>query len=112
VSPRELVEAAIARIEAVNPRLDAVIWTRFDAARLEAEGELPDGPTGTRTSWSAWPASSSRPHPGAGGTRRSTHHQYTHDKGAATIPASTESLVNMVNHVHIPAGFWQVAPPQ
>ena len=43
-SPRELVEAAIARIEAVNPRLDAVIRTRFDAARKEAEGELPDGP--------------------------------------------------------------------
>jgi amidase len=44
VSPRELAEAAIARIEAVNPKLDAVIWTRFDAARREAEGELPDGP--------------------------------------------------------------------
>jgi amidase len=44
VSPRELVEAAIARIEAVNPKLDAVIRTRFDAARREAEGELPDGP--------------------------------------------------------------------
>src|ERR1700760_4206453 len=44
VSPSELAEAAIARIEAVNPRLDAVIRTRFDAARQEAEGELPDGP--------------------------------------------------------------------
>src|SRR5262249_33533205 len=44
VSPRELVEAAIARIEAVNPKLDAVIRTRFDAARREAEGDLPDGP--------------------------------------------------------------------
>ena len=44
MSPRELVEAAIARIEAVNPKLDAVIRTRFDAARLEAEGNLPDGP--------------------------------------------------------------------
>jgi amidase len=44
VSPRELVEGAIARIEAVNPKLDAVIRTRFDAARQEAEGELPDGP--------------------------------------------------------------------
>ena len=44
VSPRELVEAAIARIEAVNPKLDAVIRTRFDAARQEAEGDLPDGP--------------------------------------------------------------------
>jgi len=44
VSPRELAEAAIARIEAVNPRLDAVIRTRFEAARLEADGDLPDGP--------------------------------------------------------------------
>jgi Asp-tRNA(Asn)/Glu-tRNA(Gln) amidotransferase A subunit family amidase len=44
VSPKELVEAAIARIEAVNPRLDAVVWTRFDAARQEAGGDLPDGP--------------------------------------------------------------------
>ena len=43
-SPRELTEAAIARIEAVNPKLDAVIRTRFDAARQEAEGPLPDGP--------------------------------------------------------------------
>jgi len=44
VSPKELAEAAIARIEAVNPRLNAVIRTRFDAARLAAEGDLPDGP--------------------------------------------------------------------
>src|SRR5215470_12294436 len=44
VSPGELVEAAIARIEAVNPKLDAVIRTRFDAARREAQGNLPDGP--------------------------------------------------------------------
>jgi amidase len=44
ISPKELTEAAIARIEAVNPQLDAVIRTRFDAARLEADGGLPDGP--------------------------------------------------------------------
>jgi amidase len=44
VSPRELVEAAIARIEAVNPKLNAVIRTRFDAARRDAQGDLPDGP--------------------------------------------------------------------
>ena len=44
VSPKELAEAAVARIEAVNPQLDAVIRTRFDAARLEADGDLPDGP--------------------------------------------------------------------
>jgi amidase len=44
VSPRELVEAAIARIEAVNPKLNAVIRTRFDEARREAQADLPDGP--------------------------------------------------------------------
>jgi len=44
VSPRELVDAAIARIEEVNPKLDAVIRTRFDAARQAAAGDLPDGP--------------------------------------------------------------------
>src|SRR5579859_842861 len=44
VSPKELTEAAITRIEAMNPRLDAVVRTRFDAARQEADGDLPDGP--------------------------------------------------------------------
>jgi amidase len=43
-SPTDLVEAAIARIEAVNPQLDAVIRTRFEEARAEAAGPLPDGP--------------------------------------------------------------------
>src|SRR3954451_3912664 len=43
-SPKELVEAAIARIEALNPQLEAVIRPRFDAARAEAAEELPDGP--------------------------------------------------------------------
>lgn len=43
-SPKELVEAAIARIEAVNPKLDAVIRTRFDQARAEAAGDVPNGP--------------------------------------------------------------------
>jgi amidase len=44
LTPKDLVEAAIARIEELNPRLDAVIRTRFDAARAEAAGDLPDGP--------------------------------------------------------------------
>ena len=43
-SAAELVEGAIGRIEAVNPKLDAVIRTRFDQARAEAAGDLPDGP--------------------------------------------------------------------
>src|SRR4051812_30112544 len=44
VSPAELVEAAIARIEKVNPQLDAVLRDRFDEARADATGQLPDGP--------------------------------------------------------------------
>ncbi|MCW2989924.1 MAG: 6-aminohexanoate hydrolase, partial [Solirubrobacterales bacterium] len=44
VSPVELVEQAIARIEERNPSINAVIHERFDAAREEAAGELPDGP--------------------------------------------------------------------
>nr|WP_249420038.1 amidase family protein [Rhabdothermincola salaria] len=44
VTPSELVDAAIARIEAVDPALNAVIHRRFDAARAEAAGPLPDGP--------------------------------------------------------------------
>ena len=40
----ELVEAAIARIEALNPALNAVIHALFDEAREAAAGELPDGP--------------------------------------------------------------------
>jgi amidase len=43
-SPTELVDAAIARIEAVNPQLNAVIHERFERARAEAASELPDGP--------------------------------------------------------------------
>lgn len=44
VSGRELVDEAIARIEALNPKLNAVIHERFDRARVDASGELPDGP--------------------------------------------------------------------
>ncbi len=44
VSPAELVEAAIARVEELNPQLDAVVRDRFDGARADAAGELPDGP--------------------------------------------------------------------
>jgi amidase len=43
-SPTELVDAAIARIEATNPQLNAVIHERFEKARAEASSALPDGP--------------------------------------------------------------------
>src|SRR5262245_49544537 len=36
VSAVEAVEAHIARIEAVNPRINAVVVTRYDEARTEA----------------------------------------------------------------------------
>src|SRR5581483_6548207 len=43
--PKELVDAAIARIEALNPRLNAVIIPLFEKARAEvAEGRLAHGP--------------------------------------------------------------------
>ncbi len=43
-SPAELVDAAIARIEKLNPDLNAVIHERFEAARREAAAPLPEGP--------------------------------------------------------------------
>ncbi len=43
-TPTELVEAAIRRIERLNPQLNAVIHPLFEAARKRARGTLPDGP--------------------------------------------------------------------
>lgn len=44
VTPLELVEEAIGRIETSNPTLNAVIHERFERAREEATRPLPDGP--------------------------------------------------------------------
>jgi amidase len=44
VTPAELVEAAIKRIERHNPTLNAVVYKGYDDARTWARGELPDGP--------------------------------------------------------------------
>lgn len=44
VSAQEVAEEAIARIEEANPRLNAVVGSRYDAARAEIEAGLPDGP--------------------------------------------------------------------
>ena len=43
-SPLELLDLAIARAEAVNPKLDALTQKHYDLAREAARGELPDGP--------------------------------------------------------------------
>lgn len=44
VTPLELVDAAIERIERHNGALNAVVHTAYDEARERAKGHLPDGP--------------------------------------------------------------------
>lgn len=44
VQATELVDAAIERIERLNPALNAVVTPMFEQARVAAAGELPDGP--------------------------------------------------------------------
>jgi amidase len=44
VTPRELVQAAIERIEAVDPRINAVVTPLFDRALEQASRGLPAGP--------------------------------------------------------------------
>ena len=44
VQPRELVEAAIRRVERLNPTLNAVVTPMFDDALERAGGPLPEGP--------------------------------------------------------------------
>ena len=44
VTPLELVDAAIERIERHNPTLNAVVYKAYDDARARARGELPEGP--------------------------------------------------------------------
>ena len=44
VSAAELLDEAIARCERVNPQLNALVCERFDAARSDARGVVPDAP--------------------------------------------------------------------
>jgi len=44
VSPAELVEAAIGRVERHNPSLNAVVFKGYEDARKAAQEPLPDGP--------------------------------------------------------------------
>ncbi|MCP5071530.1 MAG: hypothetical protein GY946_33640, partial [bacterium] len=44
LTSRELVERAIARIEALDPPINAVVTRTFERALAQADGELPDGP--------------------------------------------------------------------
>jgi amidase len=44
VTPAEILDAVITRVEERDPTLRAFVSTRFEAARAEADGDLPDGP--------------------------------------------------------------------
>ncbi len=44
VTPSELVEEAISRVDRLNPQLNAVIQEMYDPARKAAESHVPDGP--------------------------------------------------------------------
>jgi amidase len=44
VTPAELLEAAIERVEKHNGKLNAVVYKAYDEARAAAKGDLPDGP--------------------------------------------------------------------
>jgi amidase len=43
IKPIELLDEAIARAEALNPRLNAIIYKDYDRARTAARGKLPKG---------------------------------------------------------------------
>ena len=44
ITPKELCEEAISRIEKINPKINAVVTPMFDQGRKTAEGPIPDGP--------------------------------------------------------------------
>ena len=44
VTPTELLEAAIERVDRNNPKLNAITYKAYDEARVAAAGTLPDGP--------------------------------------------------------------------
>jgi amidase len=44
ISPTELVEESISRIEAHNPKINAIIYKMYAQARKVAQGPIPEGP--------------------------------------------------------------------
>src|SRR6185503_14454245 len=43
IKPIELLDEAIARAEALNPKLNAIVYKDYDRARTAAKGKLPKG---------------------------------------------------------------------
>ena len=44
ISPQELCEEAISRIDKINPKINAVIYRMYDIAHRSLKGQLPQGP--------------------------------------------------------------------
>jgi amidase len=44
ISPQELCEEAISRIDTINPKINAVIYRMYDIAHKSLKGQLPQGP--------------------------------------------------------------------
>jgi amidase len=82
----ELVEAAIERIEAVDPEVNALVHTQFDEARTTAAGELPDGPfRGVPFFLKDLDASMEAGQPYYGGTRYLQRHDYVPDADSELV---------------------------
>ena len=76
LSPVELIDDTIERIEALNPQVNAVIHPAFDKARAAASGDLPDGPFRgvPMLMKDLWPAEKGEPfHQGVQGLKNAGH---------------------------------------
>lgn len=76
LSPAELVDDTIDRIEALNPQLNAVIHEAFDRGRAAAAGDLPEGPFRgvPMLVKDLWPAEKGEPfHQGVQGLKNADH---------------------------------------
>jgi len=80
VTPLELVDAAIARIERLDGRVNAVISRQFEQAREQAREPLPDGPfRGVPFLLKDLGTSAQRGHPQTFGCRALAHHVPDYD---------------------------------
>jgi amidase len=76
LSPVELMDDTIERIERLDPDINAVIHPRFEKARTEAAGDLPDGPFRgvPMLMKDLWPSQAGEPfHKGVGALRAADH---------------------------------------
>lgn len=76
VHPTEIIDDTIERMEALNPKINAIIHPTFDRARELAAGDLPDGPFRgvPMLLKDLWPASKGDPyHLGVEGLKRAGH---------------------------------------